>query len=73
MTATMTTDWYTKAREEFIFDLWTNNEVEPDAAKKIYYYLCDEGLVDYDVEKDYLYDNYVEDDDKEEAEDDVDD
>ena len=53
-------DWYDKALEEFMIDLHLFNSVSPEDAKKIYSYLVNEGLIDYDVEKEYLYDNYVE-------------
>jgi len=52
-------DWYDKAYEEFMQDLWSFNSVSPEDAKKIYGYLSDIGLIDYDNEKEYLYDNYV--------------
>lgn len=56
----MPQDWYDKAREEFLFDLYIHTETDPNSANKIYSYLSEIGLVDYDVEKEFLYDNYVE-------------
>lgn len=52
-------DWYDTALKEFKQDLWTFNEVAPEAADKIYNYLCEIGLIDYDTEKEYLWDNYA--------------
>lgn len=60
-------DWYDKAYEEFMFDGPLFSEVTPEAFKKVYAFLANEGLIDYDVEKEYLYDNYVEDEDTEEV------
>lgn len=54
-------DWYDTAKKEFMLDLWTFTETTPEAAEKIYAYLVNEGLIDYDIEKEFLYDNYVED------------
>lgn len=53
-------DWYHEAREEFLKDLYLFNDVAEEDARKIYGYLCEQGLVDYDIEKEYLWDNYVE-------------
>lgn len=55
-------DWYSRARQEFLYDLALFNDVTPEVAQKIYSYLFNEGVVDYDIEKEYLYDNYVEED-----------
>ncbi len=52
-------DWYDNAKKEFMLDLWTFNDVDPDAAQRVYSYLVNEGLIEYDVEKEFLYDNYV--------------
>jgi len=60
----MAEDWYTKARNDFMQDLWSFNEVSPEDAQTIYSYLVNVGLIDYDVEKDFLWDEYVEDEDK---------
>lgn len=59
-------DWYDNAKKEFMLDLWTFTETDPETAQKIYSYLVNEGLIDYDIEKEYLYDNYVEEDENEE-------
>lgn len=59
-------DWYDNAKKEFMLDLWTFTETDPEAAQKIYSYLVNEGLIDYDIEKEYLYDNYAEEDENEE-------
>ena len=56
-------DWYDTAKKEFMLDLWTFTETTSEAAEKIYAYLVNEGLIDYDIEKEFLYDNYVEEDD----------
>ena len=45
-------------------DLWSFNEFSPEDAQTIYSYLVNVGLIDYDVEKDFLWDEYVEDEDK---------
>lgn len=62
----MATDWYDTAKKEFLLDLWTFTGTTPEAAFRVYSFLCDEGLIDYDIEKDYLFDNYVEDEDTDE-------
>ena len=59
----MDEDWYSISRKEFLFDLWVNTETTPEDAEKIYAYLVNQGLIDYDIEKEYLYDNYVEEED----------
>lgn len=55
----MSEDWYDTAMKEFMFDLAHFNDVLPAHAKKIYSYLVNEGLIDYDVEKEYLWEKYV--------------
>lgn len=59
-------DWYDKALKEFMFDGPLFSEVTVESFEKVYNFLRNEGLVDYDVEREYLYDNYVEDEDKNE-------
>lgn len=54
-------DWYDKAKKEFMRDLYFNAEVSPEDAQKVYSYLVNVGLIDYDVEKECLYDIYAED------------
>lgn len=61
----MSEDWYSTALDEFMLDLWTFTDADPETAKRVYSYLVNEGLIDYDVEKDYLYDNYVEEENNE--------
>lgn len=56
----MALDWYEEAREEFMQDLHLFNSTTRETAEKIYNFLVAEGLIDYDVEKEYLWDNYVE-------------
>ena len=53
------TDWYETARAEFLQDLGDFNNVTREDAKRIYAYLAEIGLVDYDIEKEYLFDNYT--------------
>lgn len=60
----MELDWYKPAREEFMKDLWLFTNVTPEAAQNVYSYLVNEGLIDYDAEKEYLYDNYVEEEER---------
>ena len=55
-------DWYEKALKEFIFDLAYENELTEHQAKTAYSWLVNKGMIDYDVEKDILFDLYVEDD-----------
>ena len=56
----MADDWYTKARKEFLFDLFVNTETTTfEDAEKVYLYLVRVGLIDYDIEKEFLYDEYV--------------
>lgn len=57
---TKTDDWYTTARKEFMLDLWFGAEVSPEDAERVYTYLSNVGLIDYDIEKEYLWENYVE-------------
>ena len=63
------TDWYDKAYEEFMFDGPLFSGVSPEAFKKVYHFPYNEGLIDYDTEKEYLYEGYVEDEDEAEGED----
>lgn len=58
-------DWYDKAYEEFMYDGPLFSEVSPEDFKKVYSFLSNEGLIDYDTEKDYLYDKYTEDEEDE--------
>lgn len=51
-------DWYDKALEEFIEEASTYLKVSPEKFTEIYGYLSNIGLVDYDIEKEYLYDNF---------------
>lgn len=53
-------DWYDKAKEEFLFDLAAFNDAPADVTKRVYQYLIDIGVVDYDIEKEYLYSEYRE-------------
>lgn len=56
-------DWYDTAKKEFMLDLWTFTGTDPEQSEKIYAYLFNEGLIDYDIEKEYLCDNYAEEED----------
>lgn len=58
-------DWYDKALEEFQIDGYLASEVSHTDFQRVYSYLSDCGLIDYDIEKEYLYDNYVEDEEVE--------
>jgi len=54
-------DWYETALKELMFDLYIAAEVTPEQAQRVYTALSKMGLIDYDLEKEYLYDAYVED------------
>lgn len=56
----MNSDWFDTAKEEFMIDLALFNSVSQEDAQKIYSYLVNVGLIDYDVEKEFLFDQYTE-------------
>lgn len=58
-------DWYNKALEEFMTDAVIDTGVKRYDIEAVYNYLCNIGLVDYDIEKEFLYNTYVEDDESE--------
>lgn len=53
-------DWYDKALEEFKIDGYLASEVSPEEFNRVYAFLSNVGLIDYDVEKEYLYNEYTE-------------
>lgn len=60
-------DWYDKALEEFMYDGPLFTQVTPEAFERVYSFLRNEGLVDYDVEKEYLQITYADPNDEDEG------
>lgn len=53
-------DWYDKAYKELIEDIQYSTGLTADAIMRVYSYLSNVGLIDYDIEKEFLYNTYVE-------------
>lgn len=56
------TDWYDDAYKDFMRDGPLFSGVSTEDFQKVYAFLSNEGLIDYDTEKEYLFDQYVEED-----------
>jgi hypothetical protein len=59
----MKTDWYEKAYNQFLDDIAFETAVHVTNVQSVYSYLVNVGLIDYDMEKDFLYEEYVDDED----------
>lgn len=52
-------DWFDKAYEEFVgFDLAVDAEVSPEDSKAVFRSLVNFGLIDYDTQKEFLWEEY---------------
>lgn len=55
-------DWYDKAEEEFLEVVSDQTQVDPHDVRLVFNYLYNEGVIDYNVMKEFLY---VDDEDSE--------
>lgn len=54
-------DWYTEAKETLlreIADIFAGGESAEEIVTRTYSYLSDSGFIDYDIEKEILYEEY---------------
>lgn len=51
-------DWYEKGMNILLDDIHEATEVDKDTVSIIYSHLVNIGLIDYDVEKEYILENY---------------
>ena len=58
------TDWYTKGRAELIEEIVEECGVSEDQANSVYSFLSEIGIVDYDIEKDVIFDRYCSDEEE---------
>lgn len=57
-------DWFAKSKDELIFDMRIDVGLTEEQARGAYAYLYNVGLIDYDIEKEVLWDLYGEELDK---------
>lgn len=56
-----THDWYNTALDEFLFDVGVAAKVTKETAEAVYIQLNNFGVIDYDIMKEFLQDEYTED------------
>ena len=59
------TNWFNAALDEFLFDVAVDAKVTKEIVEKIYQVLNRYSVIDYDIMKEFLQDNYVEDENSE--------
>lgn len=52
------TDWYDESQNELMFDIAMNAGIDQGVARKVYDYLTEIGIIDYDIEKEMLWELY---------------
>lgn len=52
-------DWYDAGKAEYIRDLAAATRIPREQVERIYAVLTEDSLIDYDIEKDFLYNRYV--------------
>lgn len=53
-------DWFDRGLEDFHREMADEFGVELDLVRTLYYYLSNEGFIDYDTEKELIYERYGE-------------
>jgi len=51
-------DWYDAGKAEYMRDLAAATRIPQEQIERLYSLLCEDGLIDYDVEKEFLFDRY---------------
>lgn len=51
-------DWYDDSQNELMFDIAMHAGIDQDTARKVYNYLFEIGIIDYDIEKEMLWELY---------------
>lgn len=51
-------DWYEEGYDELIDDISDETKVSKDNVKLVYSYLVNVGIIDYDIEKEVIFDLY---------------
>ena len=64
MATKRTKDWYSEALDAFMVDAGHALNLPTDLVENVYQFFMNEGLIDYDIEKDFLWANYVEDEEE---------
>lgn len=52
-------DWYSQARAELIDEVVAETGLTAEQFQQAYAFLNEIGLIDYDIEKEVLYDRYI--------------
>lgn len=55
-------DWFSTAQVAMYTELEAETGVSQEAAKSVYAFLSEIGLIDYDVEKEIFYERYIDED-----------
>lgn len=51
-------DWYNEAFEAYIAEVAEYHGLDVNVVKRVYAHLVEDGLIDYDIEKEFLADWY---------------
>lgn len=60
----MSEDWFSRGRDQLIKDIAEESLLSENEVSMVYSFLVNKGLIDYDTEKEYFFENYESEDEE---------